>query len=270
MHLHPIAGQCCSRVGRKTGAVVSIMQCLYVMTPESAITLLGMETMSETTAVHGLEVFPALRDVADPVWQRVLTSAQVVVQPAGKVLFRDGDVCQYYLLMLEGVARVQKVSEEGHEIVLYRIHPGQICELTTSCLLADADYSAEAVAETEVRVLLIPRVFFYEAVTGSPGFRKFVFSSIDQGMHELVHLIEEVAFGHVDRRLAHHLLDLVGAQHSLCVTHYNLAAELGTAREVVSRQLKEFERHGWVRLHRGKVDILDRAALQVLAARHRT
>lgn len=223
--------------------------------------------MSETTTLRWLKVFPALQEITDPVWHRAIQLARVITQPAGATLFRGGDACQYYFLILEGAVRVQKVSENGHEITLYRMQPGQVCELTTSCLLADADYSAEAVAETDVRVLLIPKVSFYEAVTGSPGFRKFVFASLDQGMHDLVHLLEEVAFGHLDYRLARHLLDLAGTQNSVCSTHYHLAAELGTAREVVSRQLKEFERNEWVRLSRGKIEILDRATLQRLIAR---
>lgn len=223
--------------------------------------------MSEATISHWLKAFPALQKIADPVWHRAIQSALVITQPAGATLFRDGDACQYYFLMLEGVARVRKVSENGHEITLYRIQPGQVCELTTSCLLAGADYSAEAVAEVDVRVLLVPKVSFYEAVTGSPEFRKFVFASLDQGMHELVHLLEEVAFGHVDYRLARHLLDLAGTQQSVRSTHYHLAAELGTAREVVSRQLKEFERHGWVKLSRGNIEILNRSALNKLATR---
>jgi len=223
--------------------------------------------MSETTPWHWLQAFPALQKITDPVWHKTMHLALVITQPAGATLFRDGDACQYYFLMLEGAVRVQKVSENGHEITLYRMQPGQVCELTTSCLLADADYSAEAVAESDVRVLLIPKVSFYEAVTGSPGFRKFVFASLDQGMHDLVHLLEEVAFGHLDYRLARHLLDLAGTQQSVRSTHYHLAAELGTAREVVSRQLKEFERYEWVRLSRGKIEILDRPALNRLVTR---
>lgn len=223
--------------------------------------------MGEATILHWLKAFPALQKITDPVWQRAIQLARVIVEPAGSVLFRDGDACQHYFLMLAGVVRVQKVSENGHELTLYRIQPGQVCELTTSCLLADADYSAEAIAETDVRVLLIPKASFYEAVTGSPGFRKFVFASLDQGMHDLVHLLEEVAFGHLDYRLARHLLDLAGTQQSVRSTHYHLAAELGTAREVVSRQLKEFERCEWVRLSRGKIEILDRPALHRLIAR---
>ena len=103
----------------------------------------------------------------------------------------------------------------------------------------------------------------------SPGFRKFVFSSLDQGVHELVNLIEEVAFGHMDHRLARHLLDLAGQQKIVTGTHYDLAVELGTAREVVSRLLKEFEHRGWVKLHRGHIEIIDQGALHELVNNNR-
>lgn len=221
--------------------------------------------MIESTTHGWLKMFPALNTITDDVWHRIMRSAQHVVLPAGSAVFRGGQACENYLLVLEGMVKVQRVSEDGHEIILYRIGAGQVCELTTSCLLADAEYPAEAVAETAVRAILIPKAYFHEALSGSPGFRKFVFSSLDQGIHGLVHLVEEVAFGHMDCRLAQHLLDLGGAPKMIEKTHYDLAVELGTAREVVSRLLKEFERRGWVRLHRGKIEIVGSEELRALA-----
>lgn len=225
--------------------------------------------MGEVDDSQRLDAFPALRDIGDPVWHRVIRSAQPISVSAGTVLFRGGEACENYLLVLDGVVKVQKVSESGHEIILHRIQAGQVCELTTSCLLADADYPAEAIAETKVHALLIQKTHFYEAMSGSPGFRKFVFSSLDHGVHELVQLIEEVAFGHMDSRLAKHLLDLAGSQKIIQGTHYDLAVELGTAREVVSRLLKDFEHHGWVRLHRGNLEILDHDSLRELCKKDR-
>ncbi len=225
--------------------------------------------MAQENAAQWLQSFPALAAITDPVWRRTIQMAQHIILPAEAALFRGGEACENYFLMLEGIVKVRKVSESGHEIVLYRIEAGKVCELTTSCLLADADYPAEAVAESDVRVLLIPKARFYEAMSNSPGFRKFVFSSLDEGVHDLVHLIEEVAFGHMDHRLAHHLLDLAGQQKIVTGTHYDLAVELGTAREVVSRLLKEFEHRGWVILHRGRIEIIDQGALRELVKKNR-
>lgn len=224
--------------------------------------------MAQENAAQYFQLFPALAAITDPAWIRVMQMARFITLPAEATLFRGGAACENYFLVLEGIVKVRKVSESGHEIILYRIEAGKVCELTTSCLLADADYPADAVAESDARVLLIPKVHFYEAMSGSPEFRKFVFSSLDQGMHELVQLIEEVAFGHMDHRLACHLLDLAGQQKIVTGTHYDLAVGLGTAREVVSRLLKEFEHRGWVRLHRGRIEIIDQEALRELVRKN--
>jgi CRP/FNR family transcriptional regulator len=210
------------------------------------------------------DTFPELRGVDDPAWRSIRKSARLVTLPPGTRVFRDGDACGSYVLVLKGRVRVQKVSEGGREIVLYRVGAGQGCVLTTSCLLAGKNYPAEAVAETEVRAVVIPAREFDRGLAESPGFRHFVFSNYGRRLAELIMLVEDVAFGRVGERLAQSLLEHADGADSIAATHQTLAVELGTAREVVSRQLKEFERRGWVRLHRGRVDILDADALRAL------
>jgi CRP/FNR family transcriptional regulator len=231
-----------------------------------------------------LSAFPALVALDDPVARRVLTAAQVVELPAGETMFRAGDACQHYVMVLAGSIRVQKVGESGREIVLYRVERGQTCVLTTSCLFAATPYSAEGVTETPLSAAVLSRADFNEAIAGSAGFRRFVFAAFGERIDELMALIEAIAFGRVDKRLAERLLALAdrtearGARHGsracafansaavITLTHQQLATELGTAREVVSRLLKEFERRGWVALTRGEIAIRDRAALERLAA----
>jgi CRP/FNR family transcriptional regulator, anaerobic regulatory protein len=207
-----------------------------------------------------MDAFPALRAL-DEAGREIVASARVVELPAGTTVFRHGDRCQNYLLMLSGSVRVQKGSEGGREIVLYRVEAGEGCVLTTSCLLAHEHYPAEGVTETDARALAIPAERFEEGLALSPGFRNFVFASYGRRIADLIVLVEEVAFGRIDCRLAHWLLEHTGADGGIAHTHQELATELGTAREVVSRQLKEFERRGWVKLHRGRIDLLNRAAL---------
>jgi len=221
--------------------------------------------MDHDTHRDWLTRFPALQTIHDPAWHAALEQAREVTVPAGATVFRDGDPCQNYLLVLEGAVRVQKVSESGKEIVLYRVEDGQSCVLTTSCLLANEHYAAEAIAETEVKAIAIPLVRFREALGGSAAFREFVFASYGQRITDLVTLIDAIAFGRMDSRLARCLLDRAGARREAQATHQELARELGTAREVVSRLLKEFERHGWVKLHRGRIELGNSAALEGLA-----
>ncbi len=211
-----------------------------------------------------LNCFPALQPIADPHWLAAVEAAREITLPAGTTVFRDGDPCRSYLLVLEGSVRVQKVSESGKEIVLYRVEAGQTCILTTSCLLADDDYLAEAITETEVSAVAIPTTRFHDALSHSAEFRKFVFHSYGKRIATLMALVEALAFGRMDARLAHRLLDIKHTRGEISVTHYELAADLGTAREVISRLLKDFERHGWIRLHRGRIEILDPQALRLV------
>ena len=183
--------------------------------------------------------------------------------PAGTVLFHERAECSSYVLVLDGAIRVQKVAENGREIVLYRVERGQSCVLTTNCLLARQDYGAEGIAESAVRALILPAAHFRDLLAQSAVFRDFVFASYAERMSELLLLIEEVAFGRIDARLAGWLLQRGAEIHA---THHEIAAELGTVREVISRQLKEFERRGWLVLNRGRIALLDRPALSGLAS----
>lgn len=209
-----------------------------------------------------LDYFPTLKAIQDPAWLEAVEQAHPLTVPRNSTVFHVGDSCNNYLLVLEGSVRVQKLSESGKEIVLYRVESGQSCVITTSCLLAHDHYSAEAVTETEVKAIAIPHNVFQQAVAGSAGFREFIFSSYGQRIAGLVMLIDAIAFGRMDSRLSQCLLERASTNNIASTTHQELARELGTAREVVSRLLKEFERHKWVALSRGRIELLDREALE--------
>lgn len=196
--------------------------------------------------------------------QIVTAAARVVTLPAGTAIFQDGSACANYVLVIDGSVRVQKVAENGREIVLYRVESGQSCVLTTNCLISHGDYAAEGIAETDVKALILPATAFRTLLARSEQFRDFVFSAYAARISDLLLLIEEVAFGRIDVRLAAWLLHHGAGDGSIRSTHQDIATELGTAREVVSRQLKEFERRHWVILHRGRVDVIDRDGLASL------
>ncbi len=209
-----------------------------------------------------LKRFPALARISDPGWIAILTHARVLRLEEGEFAYREQDDCDHFLLVTSGSIRVQKSSDNGNIITLYHLTPGESCELTTSCLLAGEPCAAEAIAEEPSTLAMIPEARFQEALIRSPAFREYVFSRIGKGMSELVTLVEEVAFGQMDCRLARCLIDLSGNGDRICSTHQQLAEELGSAREVISRLLKKFERRQWVRLHRGMIEIIDRSILE--------
>lgn len=212
-----------------------------------------------------LDRFPALATLAPADRDGLAAAVRLVDLPAGAVTFRPGHPSEAYVLVIEGRVRVQMISESGREIILYRVAAGETCILTTACLMAGLDYAAEAIAETPVTAALIPRRVFRDLIDRSGVFRDFVFAAFGRRLSDLLLLVEEVAFKRVDLRLARYLADHVGADGAIVRSHQDLATELGTAREVISRQLKEFERRGWVALGRGRIELRDRAALTRLA-----
>ncbi|TAN47514.1 MAG: Crp/Fnr family transcriptional regulator, partial [Rhodospirillales bacterium] len=139
--------------------------------------------------------------------------------------------------------------------------------VTTACLMSGTDYDAEGISESEIEAMALPLAAFRELLAQSAAFRDFVFKAYATRISNLLMLIEEVAFGRIDQRLAACLLDLAQKKGEVDATHQDLAVELGTAREVISRQLKEFERQGWVKLKRGQIALLSPEALSALSGK---
>lgn len=182
-------------------------------------------------------------------------NAQRVRMAPGDVVFRAGDGCRGLPMVVSGSVRVQMLGASGHGIVLYRMGPDDLCTLSIGCLMAQRNYRAEAHVEEHTEALLLPRPTFEQLMAASAEFRQQVMASYGRRLDDLMLLVEEVAFGRLDQRL----LDWLEA-HAIdgpaLITHQGLAVELGTAREVVSRLLKDFERQGRVRLARGRVEYL--------------
>ena len=211
------------------------------------------------------ERFPGLSRLKPEIKQMLLDRSRVVSVPRDTVIFGPGKSPENMLFLLDGTVRVQQVSDTGREIVLYRINAGESCVLTTACLLAYDHYSAEGIAETAVQAAAIPRDVFDELVAQSKDFRNFVFAAFSKRITDLFLMVDEVAFQRIDVRLAHKLLELAAGGQEVATTHQKLSVELGTAREVISRQLQEFQRRGWIAQSRGTVSLLDPAGLETLA-----
>ena len=209
------------------------------------------------------DLFPEIGKLDVTLKSKLAEGAVLLEISPGQTIFSVGDGCQNYLLVVSGVVKVQMTSESGREIVLYRVGSGESCILTTSSILANEEYMAEGVTESDVRAIAIPVSLFQDLIDRSQDFRDFVFRSYGSRITGLVALVEEVAFGHLDVRLARLLVEQAN-NGVLEKTHQEIATELGTAREVVSRQLKAFETKGWLHLSRGQVQLRDDSALRTL------
>ncbi len=207
-----------------------------------------------------------LLPVGDPAVQRLREGIQEVTLPAGQAVFRRGDPCRNYLVVIQGSVRVQVFSASGREVTLYRVTDGESCVITTSCLISQEAYPAEGVTETDTRAQIVPRALFDELMDASAAFRHFVFANQGQRLGDLIQRVEDVAFGRIDVRLARLLVERSRQDgDSVALTHQQVASELGTAREVVSRQLKRFEKSGLLCSRRGAIEVLDRQRLAALA-----
>lgn len=200
----------------------------------------------------------AIPDIDDDVWRRALKAAQVMTVPAGTIAIRPGDPCKNLLLIQSGTLRVNQRSPDGRTITLCRASAGEMCAFTLQTLMENRDYDVELFCEDEARVMCVPRQEFDRCMAESEAFRRFVVSLLARRLCDLSQLVQQVAFVKLDLRLACLLGQLFGQRNTnhLHVTHLELANELGTSREVVSRLLKEFEQGGCLRLHRGSIELV--------------
>ena len=212
-------------------------------------------------ATELLSLYPVLDALPADLREKALAQAQAITVPAGTVLFDERQPCQGFPFILNGGIRVLKSAANGRDLPLYRVLPGESCIITSSCLLGHADYNARGVTEGPTTLVLLPRAVFDELLS-QPAFRDFIFQLFAERMADLMQLIEEVAFRKLDQRLAGLLL---GKGKVLHATHQQLADELGSVREMVSRLLKGFAEQGLVRLGREQVEILDAAGLRKIA-----
>lgn len=219
----------------------------------------------DEAAQDWMQSFPALARCNDASVHRMLAGAHRITLPVDSWVFRAGSPCSRYLLATSGSIRVQLTGATGREVTLYRVISGNSCILTTACLLSGEDYPAEAWAETPVAALAIDRGAFQAAVESSPEFCRFVFQSFSQRLADVIRRMDEVMFAPIDARLAGSLLAALRRGALASTTHQDLAVELGTAREVVSRHLKRFEAQGWLHLGRGQIEVLAPAELERLA-----
>ena len=212
-----------------------------------------------------LRLYPVLNELPPEAREQLASGTQAVHLPAGAKVFDERQACQGFPFVLKGGIRVVKSAANGRELPLYRVTPGETCIISSSCLLGNADYNARGVTEDATDLLLLARPAFDRLLAHEP-FRGFVFQLFSERIAELMQLVEEVAFHKLDQRLAALLL---GKGRTVRATHQQLADELGSVREIVSRLLKGFAAQGFVTLGREQIEIRDPAGLRRLASEPR-
>ncbi len=208
-----------------------------------------------------LDLWAPMDTVEPDITAEIRESAAQTVMDEGAFAFRRSDPCSNVAIVGSGVLRVAALTDQGRELTLYRVGPGETCLLTLACVLGGHHYAGHAVAETPVEAVMLPAGRFRDWVDRSPTLRRYVFGFMAARTAELVDLIESL-FLPLDRRLAGILLAGFRDTEHLDATHTDLAADVGSSREVVSRILKGFEEQGVLDLGRRQIDLRDRTRLE--------
>jgi CRP/FNR family transcriptional regulator, anaerobic regulatory protein len=186
--------------------------------------------------------------------------------PAGHDVFVEGDTVDAIALLISGVVRVYKIGETGREITLYRFGLGESCILTANAILSRQTFPAIATVEQDAEAVMIPAASFRDWINRYDLWRDFVFNLLSQRLSSMMAIVDEIAFRRMDARVASFLLERCRRCGVLTITHQEIAAELGSSREVISRLLEDFNSRGLIRSSRGTIEILDGEGLQSRAA----
>jgi len=212
-----------------------------------------------------IEEYPSLGGLPPALREEVERNLSVMQVPSGTPMFRERDSCNAFPIILSGRVRIARTMENGRELVLYDVEPGESCVLSTSCLLGNSAYNAHAQCATDVELATLPRTVFDRLVVEHRPFREEVFHLFGERLVRLVELVEAIGFQRLDQRLASALL---GKGQRIETSHEQLAHALAVSRESVSRTLKQFEEHGWVKLGRGVIEILQPRDLRTISTGH--
>jgi CRP/FNR family transcriptional regulator, anaerobic regulatory protein len=196
-------------------------------------------------------------------------AATMVRLPVGERLFEQGGPCKQFAILGSGRLRVHASNRTGREISLYRVRPGEACPINMLCVILGTEAPATSEAERDAEAVTCSGTMFRYWVNHHEAVRQFVFEEMRARFVTVTTLLQNVAFGTLEQRLAQFLRARFAISESrpprMVVTHEQLADELATAREVVSRLLKEFEHLGAIELQRGRIVLRDQATLELLA-----
>ena len=202
-----------------------------------------------------IEAFPFLKTIPPEAASQFLTIGRRKYLKTNMQIYWEGDTCHGIAFILSGEIRVYKTGETGREITLYEIGPGETCILNASCILSGKKYPANAVTISPCDAFMLPANELKSLMASREELRTYIFSILSYRLTSVMELLEEVVFRKVDQRLRDYLIEK-SENNVLKTTHMAIANDLGTAREVVSRILKDFERNNEVKLGRNSIHLL--------------
>ena len=208
------------------------------------------------------EALPCLQKAGSDLRSAFFRQASLARIPAGRDLMAVGDRAEAIPLLISGQVRVYMLGESGREITLYRFNSGECCVLTADAIIGRRLFPANAQVEEESEMALAPAPAFEDWLGRYPVWRDFVFEAMSSRLASLMLTLDEVAFRRMDKRVAALLLGRESKTGQLSLTHQEIANELGSSREVISRVLEDFQARGLVQLARGTIIVTNRQRLK--------
>jgi len=218
--------------------------------------------LTEAELARAVAALPLLAKADDETLRRLAERGYLARIPVGRDVFVEGQEVDAIPLLLSGAVRVYQIGETGREVTLYRFRPGESCVLTANAILTGKSFPAIATVEQEAEAVMVPADSFREWVAGQALWRGFFVDLVAQRLASVMSLVDEVAFQRLDRRVAALLAQRALRENPIAITHQEIAAELGSAREAVSRVLEDLSSRGLIVLTRGRIEVLDPAALE--------
>ena len=203
------------------------------------------------------QLFPNLEE---PLFEELLKHGTVREVKAGETLLRVGQTIRSTILLLEGVVKLYREDEEGKEFFIYHLNPGQACSLSLVCAVRQETSEVLAKAMTDATVLSIPLNFMDQWMSKYKSWYQFVITSYRDRFEELLKTIDAIAFSNMDQRLENYLekqVEKLGK--NLKITHQEIATDLNSSREVISRLLKKMEAKGWLVIYRNSIEWIKKA-----------
>ena len=190
--------------------------------------------------------------------QEIITKAKLVTVEAGTPILKEGSYVKTVPILLNGLVKVAKQESGGKEMLLYYIYPLESCIVSINCGINDIKSRVQAIAEEESTALMIPSTIIGDWQRKYPTFNSFILNLYQKRFDNVLDAYNALAFQSLDQRLISYLSARSKATGSAKIvsTHQELADELGTARETISRMLKILENEGTVKLHRGLIEVI--------------
>jgi len=211
--------------------------------------------------------YPVLVESADEACWEMLAGANIQSFDADTLLFQEGMECKHLMLIVDGSVRVYKNSVDGREVTLYRVEPGQLCINNLNNLVDGTSYPVVARTDTNMRGLVITKSAFLDALENSNSFRTYVLRNLTERLTHMANLVSGFAFDRLDLRVGCWLMEQFerNCSRAIEITHCDLAHELGTTREMISRILKDFEHKRCIQLSRGRIHLVCKNTLHLIS-----